>query len=87
MELYELIARFDSRKSFYHKALVKVEDNGIKTLLSYETPVARVSFGKLELLPQWDCSMTTSRHVREFCRQLNVEDQLQAMKNETRKVK
>ena len=48
MQLYELIARFDSRKSFYHKALVKVEDNGIKTLLSYETPVARVSYGKLE---------------------------------------
>ena len=86
MELYELIARFDSRKSFYHKALVEVE-NGIKTLLSYETPVDRVSCGKLELLPQWDCSTTTSRHVREFCRQLNVEDQLEAVKKETRKVK
>lgn len=59
MQLYELIARFDSRKSFYHKALVKVENNGIKTLLSYETPVARVSYGKLELLPQWDCSTTS----------------------------
>lgn len=86
MELYELVARFDSRKSFYHKALVKVED-GTKTLLSYETPVARVSCGKLELLPLWDYSTTTSRHVREFCRQLDVEDQLETMRKETRKAK
>ncbi len=84
MELYELIARFDSRKSFYHKALVKVED-GIKTLLSYETPVARVSCGKLELMSDWDYSKTTLRHVTEFARQTNTYEQLLEFKKSTRK--
>lgn len=84
MELYELIARFDSRKSFYHKALVKVED-GIKTLLSYETPVARVSGGKLELMSDWDYSKTTLRHVTEFAKQTNTYEQLFEFKKSTRK--
>ena len=84
MELYELIARFDSRKSFYHKALVKVED-GTKTLLSYETPVAKVSGGKLELMSDWDYSKTTLRHVTEFAKQTNTYEQLFEFKKSTRK--
>lgn len=74
MQMYELIARYDSRQSFYHKAVVHIEKNKT-TLYSYETPVAVVSNGKLKLLPDWNYSNTTRRHVKEFVKQLNVESQ------------
>lgn len=76
---YELQARFDSRKSFYGKAHVEEEGN-TKTLLSYCTKVARVTDGKLELLPMWNCSMTTRRHCAEFARQTDTFDQYLALK-------
>lgn len=74
MQMYELIARYDARQSFYHKAVVRVEKNKT-TLYSYETPVAVVSKGKLKLLPDWNYSNTTRRHVKEFVKQQNVESQ------------
>lgn len=77
---------YDSRKSFYNKAVV-VDDGGVKTLESYNTPVARVSEGKLTLLPQWDYGMTTLRHVTEFAKQTGTFDQLAAYKKETRKAR
>lgn len=54
------------RKSFYGKAVVKVEDNGTETLYSYDTPVLRkLSDGTYQRL--WnDWSATTGRHVIAF---------------------
>jgi len=66
--LYELSARYDRRQSFYRKAYVE-EKGGIKTLLSYRTKVCRIKDGKVTLLPDWNYSSTTVRHVREFLRQ------------------
>lgn len=85
MNIYELTARFDSRKSFYHKALVQVDGN-VQTLLSYETPVAKIENGKLALLSAWDYSSTTRRHVKEFIRQNGMEEQFNALVGGTKKV-
>lgn len=62
---YYLTAEYDSRQSFYCKAEVR-EENGVKTLLSYKTPVCKIVRGKVTLLPKWDYSQTTLRHVKEF---------------------
>lgn len=68
--IYGLEPQYDSRKSFYNKAQVDVNDeNGVKTLMSYNTPVCRIANGKVELLPAWDYSATTLRHVKEFLQQ------------------
>ena len=57
----------DSRKSFYGKARVVIAKNGDKTLISYTTPVLRLTAdGKLEKL--WHgYSATTMRHINSFC--------------------
>ena len=80
MVLCELAARYDSRKSFYGKAQVAQDENE-STLYSYNTPVAKVDkTGKLTLLSAWNYSQTTRRHVREFVKQFNVEDQFEELK-------
>lgn len=67
--VYELSARFDARASFYGKAQVEIggtsgED---KFLYSYGVLVAKRELGKgITLLPRWDASQTTLRHVKEF---------------------
>ena len=78
-----LACLFDSRKSFYNKAVV-VDFEGGKLLESYNTPVAKVSEGKLELMSDWDYSKTTLRHVTEFAKQTNTYEQLLAFKKSTR---
>ena len=57
----------DGRKSFYGKARVELSENGDKTLISYTTPVCRLTAsGKFEKL--WDgYSATTMRHINSFC--------------------
>lgn len=68
MNIYELTARFDSRKSFYGKALVIELDNGVKQLQSYSTIVGEIKNGKYFQL--WDGkSQTTTRHINEFKKQ------------------
>lgn len=67
MKIYELAARYDSRKSFYGKAHVIEKDDGTIELQSYDTIVSRCINGKVEHLGKW--SQTTSRHQREFERQ------------------
>jgi len=67
--VYELTTQFDGRASFGHKAVVEVKDDGSKVLLSYETPVAKISDGKVTLGSSWDYGATTVRHVKEFLRQ------------------
>ena len=55
----------DSRKSFYGKARVDVQD-GIEVLVSYTTQVAAKSQGRVYRL--WDgWSATTGRHISAFC--------------------
>lgn len=63
--------RYDSRQSFYGKAYyTEPARDGSITLYSYDTPVVRIcADGEVELLPAWDYSATTLRHVREFLRQ------------------
>lgn len=80
MVLCELAARFDTRKSFYGKAQVAQDEND-SILYSYNTKVAQIDkTGKLTLFPAWNYSLTTRRHVREFVKQFNVEDQFEALK-------
>lgn len=67
MKIFELVACFDSRKSFYGKAHVIDHENGLLELQSYNTIVSRCNNGKVEHLGKW--SQTTSRHQREFEKQ------------------
>jgi hypothetical protein len=65
--------RYDSRKSFYGKAIVK-QKNGIIVLQSYETDVAAFNpeSGKMTLCAYASAySRTTCRHVWEFMRQID----------------
>lgn len=68
MSQYELRPVYASAQSFYGKAKVVGSEEDI-TLISYTTKVARVKFGKFELLNIDDHSHTTRRHVREFAEQ------------------
>lgn len=66
MRIYELIPT-DGHKSFYGKAVVRVDDDGAETLTSYRTDVVRRSASG-ELVRLWDgWSATTGRHIRAFC--------------------
>ena len=68
MYMYELMARYDSRKSFYGKAHVIELDNDVKQLQSYNTIVGEIKNGKYYQL--WDGkSQTTTRHIKEFKKQ------------------
>ena len=67
MEIYELTARFDARKSFYGKAHVIDHENGVVELQRYNTIVSRCVNGVVEHLGRW--SQTTSRHQKEFEKQ------------------
>lgn len=75
---YELATRYDARKSFYGKALVRVEEvekygatYTNKTLISYGHEVVRItaSENKIRLTTSWNASDTTLRHVKEFLKQ------------------
>ena len=66
---YELSPQHDARKSFYGKAHVVTDDDGTQILYSYNTPVIELKDGKVKLLPMWDSSQTTLRHVKEFLKQ------------------
>lgn len=69
MYIFELSARYDSRKSFYGKAHVIDHENGVFELQSYNTIVSRCINGVVEHLGEW--SQTTSRHQREFEKQFS----------------
>lgn len=71
----------DTRKSFYGKALFTVDTvlwgksteltaPGEKHLYSYDNHVCYIdNAGKVHLLPLWNYSATTLRHVKEFLKQ------------------
>lgn len=67
------IAPIDGRKSFYKKA-VSIEDNGVFTLYSYGTLVAKIEDGvcaRFMPIPEAN-SATTRRHIRAFCAHYGV---------------
>ena len=67
--LFELTPKFDSRKSFYGKALIRFEGD-LKLLFSFDTPVVYIGPDLLPvMLNDWDYSQTTLRHVKEFLKQ------------------
>lgn len=79
MKSYYLIAKYDSRASFYNKALVEDHGQGVKVLKSYNTKVCIIKGNKYELNGAIDrdllFSNTTLRHIKEFLRQeLGIEN-------------
>lgn len=71
--LSHLAAKYDSRASFYGKAVIDESNDGtILTLVSYNTPVATYdrTSGTLDVFGYY--SATTARHIREFARQLGI---------------
>ena len=82
---YELSCRYDTRKSFYGKAIVEEKhetqdsmDYTILELYSYNTLVARITkneetcLATCEYLGQY--SQTTTRHQKEFFKQYGLSD-------------
>lgn len=64
--LFELVPT-DGRVSFYRKAMVRVDNDGSKTLYSYGTKIMTV-FSDGSAVRYWDgYTMTTGRHIRSFC--------------------
>jgi hypothetical protein len=58
----------NGRKSFYGKAIVEVDDYGVETLFSYQTPIIkRFPNGTLKRLYDEAPSLTTSTHIKSFC--------------------
>lgn len=80
--MYELQARYDSRKSFYGKAQVKIVEDNIsynELLYSYGTLVAIYTFDKVNDLEQFTVNgkfsqTTTTRHQKEFFKQKGLSD-------------
>ena len=68
--LTELHPQYDSRKSFYKKAMVESVDGGFK-LYSYNTLVAEIKDNKA--IVHGFYSNTTLRHQKEFLKQLGFE--------------
>ena len=62
----ELKAIYDSRKSFYGKAIV-TSNNGVVSLWSYGTLVATIYDGQAKVYSTH--SATTLRHIKDFLRQ------------------
>jgi len=64
--MYDLSPSRSSRKSFYGKAKVMVNDDGSETLYSYDTPImTKTADGNFKR--HWDgWSQTTGRHIAEF---------------------
>lgn len=79
---YELECRYDTRKSFYGKAVVEVKEelNGsyCEVLYSYNTLVARYERDDEEGLEIFSIrskySQTTTRHQKEFFKQKGLTD-------------
>lgn len=64
---YEL-QPIDGHKSFYKKAIVRVNEDGSETLYSYGTKIiTRNTDGKMYRHYIGFYSRTTGRHVRAFC--------------------
>lgn len=78
MEIYNLNCRFDSRQSFYGKAIVEIKttkgkhgETILKNLYSYGTLVAKIEEkeDKKVYIYLGKYSQTTTRHQKEFFKQ------------------
>ena len=69
MELKELQATYDSRKSFYGKAHLIESDDKVE-LQSYDTIVATYYKNEDKFVLHGKYSPTTTRHQKEFGKQL-----------------
>lgn len=71
VHIYDLRPMDDTRKSFYGKASVYVDEFGNEFLISYNTLImARFADKKYgdNLVRYWDdWSATTGRHIKAFC--------------------
>ena len=56
----------DSKKSFYGKAIV-VDENGVKTLFSYNTKIMSMDNDGSIRRYYDDWTATTGRHIKAFC--------------------
>lgn len=74
-KMYELVARYDRRNSFYGKAIVFEKEDGLY-LRSYETIVAKINGGKVIVYDTY--SPTTLRHIKEFLKQNNFKAESKA---------
>lgn len=79
--VYDLDCRYDSRKSFYGKAVVREYETALvrhMELVSYSTLVANYVYYKDEnkRVFEWfgSYSQTTTRHQKEFFKQLGLGD-------------
>lgn len=71
MKIYELSARYDSRKSFYGKARI-IENGGNIILQSYNTEVCGIDENG-GFHRYWNGeSATTMRHINEFLRKNGI---------------
>ena len=72
MKKYELLPIYDSKKSFYHKAIIEEENENIK-LYIYNTLVCTLLHDNIILNNNVDQSLlfsnTTVRHIKEFLKQ------------------
>ena len=67
---YNLECQFDTHKSFYGKAVVVVVEGVSKTLYSYDTKVAEITYSGEKTLKIFGFySSTTLRHIKEFTQQ------------------
>lgn len=67
MQLCELKTTDGTRKSFYEKAFVQIDNDGTKTLFSYLTPIVKQSpDGTLSKLYEKEPTQTTWRHIKAF---------------------
>ena len=69
--MYELTPQYDAKQSFYGKAHVIEDENG-STLQSYSTEVARYTMDG-EFIIKSFYSATTTRHIKEFAKQMGIE--------------
>ena len=66
MKMFELIPN-NGRKSFYGKAKVIDNENGIVSLLSYNTIVCSIDTKTRQFFRHWSGhSMTTTAHINSF---------------------
>ena len=63
---YYLEPNYDSRNSFYKKALVKEYEDGTIVLQSYSTDVAVINKKSNEAVIRGFYSDTTTRHIKDF---------------------
>lgn len=79
---YALVPRYDTRKSFYNKAIVETTKNSIEqiqNLYSYSTLVARIIINFETIKTRYEYfgkySQTTTRHQKEFFKQNGLDDE------------